>query len=48
MSVNDIYVITFVGIAATLFIDLYAFLLAKVFKIPSLNFCLVGRWAWVY
>ena len=44
MSVNDIYVITFVGIAATLFIDLYAFLLAKVFKIPSLNFCLVGRW----
>ena len=44
MSVNDIYVITFVGIAATLFIDLYAFMLAKVFKIPSLNFCLVGRW----
>tara|TARA_B100002049_G_scaffold180943_1_gene137872 strand:- start:312 stop:800 length:489 start_codon:yes stop_codon:yes gene_type:complete len=44
MSVNDIYVITFVGIAATLFIDLYAFLLAKVFKIPSLNLCLVGRW----
>lgn len=44
MSVNDIYVITFIGIAATLFIDLYAFLLAKVFKIPSLNFCLVGRW----
>lgn len=44
MSVNDIYVITFVGIAATLFIDLYAFLLAKVFKVPSLNFCLVGRW----
>ena len=44
MSVNDIYVITFVGIAATLFIDLYAFLLAKMFKIPSLNFCLVGRW----
>ena len=38
MSVNDIYVITFVGIAATLFIDLYAFMLAKVFKIPSLNF----------
>lgn len=44
MSVNDIYMITFVGIAATLFIDLYAFLLAKVFKIPSLNLCLVGRW----
>ncbi|MEZ7276021.1 DUF2938 domain-containing protein [Pseudoalteromonas sp. 68 DY56-GL68] len=47
MSVNDIYVITFVGIAATLFIDLYAFLLAKVFKVPSLNFCLVGRWGLV-
>ena len=44
MSVNDIYMITFVGVAATLFIDLYAFLLAKVFKIPSLNLCLVGRW----
>ena len=34
----------FVGIGATIFIDLYAFILQRYFNIPSLNYQFVGRW----
>lgn len=33
-----------VGLGATLFMDLWALFLKGAFKIPSANYCLVGRW----
>lgn len=33
-----------VGLGATLFMDLWALFLARAFRIPSANYCLVGRW----
>ena len=33
-----------VGLGATLLIDLWALFLKRVFNIPSLNYCLLGRW----
>ena len=33
-----------VGIGATLLIDLWALLLKRGFNIPSLSYCLLGRW----
>ena len=33
-----------VGLGATLLIDLWALFLRRAFSIPSLNYCLVGRW----
>jgi hypothetical protein len=33
-----------IGSGATAVLDLWSLLLNKVFKVPSLNFCLVGRW----
>lgn len=33
-----------IGIGATLLIDLWAIFLKKIFKVASLNFCLLGRW----
>ena len=33
-----------VGLGATLMIDLWALLLRRGFAIPSLNYCLLGRW----
>jgi DUF2938 family protein len=35
---------TFVGLGATLLIDLWALLLRRGFNIPSLSYCLLGRW----
>ncbi|MCQ0111521.1 DUF2938 domain-containing protein [Zhouia amylolytica] len=35
---------TLVGIGATIFMDLYALTLRNLFKIPSLNYALLGRW----
>ena len=35
---------TAVGLGATLMIDLWALLLRRGFAIPSLNYCLLGRW----
>lgn len=32
------------GIGATLFMDIYAFILKRLFNIPSLNYAFVGRW----
>lgn len=34
----------FIGIGATLAFDLWGSFLKQAFKIPSSNFCLVGRW----
>ncbi|MEC4113504.1 DUF2938 domain-containing protein [Myroides pelagicus] len=34
----------FIGIGATIVMDLFALLLLKIFGIPSLNYALVGRW----
>jgi len=34
----------FIGISATIFMDLYAIFLKKVFHIPSLNYAFLGRW----
>ena len=33
-----------VGLGATLVIDLWAFFLRRAFGIPSLDYCLLGRW----
>ena len=33
-----------VGIGATLLIDLWAWFLRRGFEVPSLNYCLLGRW----
>lgn len=41
---NDILRAVAVGIGATLIMDLWNLLLKRVFGIPSLNFCLLGRW----
>jgi hypothetical protein len=35
---------TLVGLGATLLIDLWALFLKRGFSIPSLNYCLLGRW----
>ena len=36
--------VLFIGIGATILIDLYAFILQRYFNIPSLNYQFVGRW----
>ena len=33
-----------IGVGATLLIDLWALFLRRVFGIPSLSYCLLGRW----
>jgi uncharacterized membrane protein YagU involved in acid resistance len=33
-----------IGIGATLILDLWALFLKRAFNIPSLNYCLLGRW----
>ena len=33
-----------IGLGATGFLDLCNLLLARVFKLPAANFCLIGRW----
>jgi len=33
-----------VGLGATLFMDVWALFLKRMFSIPSANYCLVGRW----
>lgn len=34
----------FIGVSATIFMDLYALVLRKAFQIPSLNYAFLGRW----
>ncbi|TGE84811.1 DUF2938 domain-containing protein [Pseudoalteromonas sp. KS88] len=33
-----------IGVGATVLLDVWSLILAKVFAVSSLNFCLVGRW----
>ncbi|MGY6648712.1 DUF2938 domain-containing protein [Wenyingzhuangia sp. IMCC45574] len=40
---NQILQITVIGIGATIIMDIYAYIL-KLFKITSLDYCIVGRW----
>jgi len=40
----DIGEAVLIGLGATLLIDLWALFLRRAFSIPSLNYCLLGRW----
>ncbi len=40
----DIVEAVLIGLGATLLIDLWALFLRRAFSIPSLNYCLLGRW----
>ena len=44
MKPTDVVAAVLVGLGATLLIDLWALLLRRAFSIPSLNYCLLGRW----
>ena len=46
MSTDVLYFLgaVVVGLGATLFMDIWALFLKRVFSIPSANYCLVGRW----
>lgn len=46
MVIKAAYVVeaVLVGLGATLLIDLWALFLRRAFRIPSLNYCLLGRW----
>ena len=46
MILDTRYVVgaTLVGLGATLTIDIWALFLRRAFNIPSLNYCLLGRW----
>lgn len=46
MTINPIYLgaAAAVGIGATLVMDLWNLLLKRIFSIPSLDYCLLGRW----
>ncbi|MGG5576146.1 DUF2938 domain-containing protein [Myroides sp. C15-4] len=45
---NDLFTLLgyalFIGVAATIFMDIYAIFVRKAFKIPSLNYAFLGRW----
>lgn len=41
---NSLFAAATVGLGATALIDLWSLLLARVFGVKSLSFCLVGRW----
>ena len=46
MSIQTTYIVgsILVGLGATLILDLWALFLKRAFNIPSLNYCLPGRW----
>lgn len=44
IDVRDIPAAVAIGIGATLLMDLWNLLLKRVLGIPSLNYCLLGRW----
>ena len=46
IEVRDIPAAVAIGIGATLLMDLWNLFLKRVFGIPSLNYCLLGRWVW--
>ena len=44
IEINHILGAVAIGIGATLVMDLWNLLLKRAFSIPSLNYCLLGRW----
>src|SRR5919206_5335196 len=44
LEANDILGAIAIGIGATLVTDLWNLFLKRAFSIPSLNYCLLGRW----
>ena len=44
IEANDVPGAVAIGIGATLVMDLWNLLLKRTFSIPSLNYCLLGRW----
>ena len=44
IEANDILITIVIGIGASLFMDLWNLFLKRTFGIPSLNYCLLGRW----
>lgn len=44
IKANDILGAIVIGIGATLVMDLWNLFLKRTFSIPSLNYCLLGRW----
>jgi hypothetical protein len=44
IDANDILGVIAVGIGATLVMDVWNLFLKRTFGIPSLNYCLLGRW----
>ncbi|HEX2220092.1 MAG TPA: DUF2938 domain-containing protein [Gemmatimonadales bacterium] len=44
VGANEILVPIALGLGATLVMDLWNLLLKRAFSIPSLNYCLLGRW----
>ncbi|MGH7581296.1 MAG: DUF2938 domain-containing protein [Gemmatimonadales bacterium] len=44
MEASDIPGVMAIGIGATLIMDLWNLFLKRTFGIPSLNYCLLGRW----
>ena len=44
IEANDILIAIVIGIGASLFMDLWNLFLKRTFGIPSLNYCLLGRW----
>ncbi len=44
IEVSDILGAVAIGIGATLVMDLWNLFLKRTFSIPSLNYCLLGRW----
>jgi hypothetical protein len=44
IEANDVAGAIAVGIGATLLMDLWNLFLKRTFSIPSLNYCLLGRW----
>ncbi len=44
VETNSIFVIIALGLGASFGMDIWNLFLKRVFKIPSLNYCLLGRW----
>jgi hypothetical protein len=44
LEANDLLGAMAIGIGATLVMDLWSLFLRRTFSVPSLNYCLLGRW----
>jgi hypothetical protein len=46
MAIENIYIVVavFVGLGATLIMDIWALIMRRAFNIPLPNYCFVGRW----